>query len=244
MRTSKTLCAQRFWSSSTPCRAPSGPSRPRDVATTCPKSSTSRCWTRSLRTNGVRRGRQVPTRNRRLTRRLRALPSRHPQRYPSRRQSRCPNLDRWRFRSRRRNRSRTARHSPVCPPSSDKCVRAGHGPKIDAPLSDNAMTSTQVSKLSLEGGNTGVLRRRGSAEQRRAPVTRRIALPQAWWARENGRAGVGDVFVHRVIAGELRLHRHEVRERIAHERDEEQTGVQVAEAVRPVGEVVTAAQDF
>lgn len=53
-----------------------------------------------------------------------------------------------------------------------------------------------------------------------------------------------DVFVEQVAAGELGLHRDELGHRIAHERDEEQPGVKMAEAVRPVGEVVTAAQDF
>jgi hypothetical protein len=40
------------------------------------------------------------------------------------------------------------------------------------------------------------------------------------------------------------LHRDELRHRVAHEGDEEQPGIEVAEAIGSVGEVVAAAQDL
>ena len=44
-------------------------------------------------------------------------------------------------------------------------------------------------------------------------------------------AGVGDVLVERVLAGQFRLHRDELGDRVAHERDEEQPRVEMPETV-------------
>ena len=63
-------------------------------------------------------------------------------------------------------------------------------------------------------------------------------------AGEDRGAGVLDVLHHHVVVGQRALHRHELRVRVAHERQEEQAGVEVALAVAAVDEVVAAAQDL
>jgi hypothetical protein len=55
---------------------------------------------------------------------------------------------------------------------------------------------------------------------------------------------VSDVLVQRILAGQLRLHRDELGDRIADERNEKQSGVQMPESVGAVGEVLAPAQDL
>jgi hypothetical protein len=69
------------------------------------------------------------------------------------------------------------------------------------------------------------------------------AVAHAGWDGEQCGAGVLDVLVECVVAGEVGLQRDEVLVGIAGVGDEEQPGVEVAESVGPVGEVVATAQD-
>src|SRR4051794_8110560 len=80
-----------------------------------------------------------------------------------------------------------------------------------------------------------------SALDQRLPPVGPVAQPRR--DREHRRTGVLDVLHHLVVAGQRALHGHELAVGIAHERHEEQAGVEVAQPVAAVDEVVAAAQD-
>jgi len=62
--------------------------------------------------------------------------------------------------------------------------------------------------------------------------------------REQAGAGVLEVLLHRVHPRDAGLERHVLLDGVAHVGDEEQAGVEAAEVIVAVGEVVAAAQDL
>ena len=80
------------------------------------------------------------------------------------------------------------------------------------------------------------------ASLRRRGPGRRTRLGRSRWDREERRAGVLEVLAQPVAESEFHLDRDEVGARVADVGEEEQPGVQPAQAVAAVDEVVAAAQ--